>query len=80
VAYVECELGDHIKPQGWDNWGKPENEKTARYAEYRSTGPGANPAARVPWSRQLSDAEAASYTAANILGGRDRWQPDVVSR
>jgi pectinesterase len=73
VAYLECELGDHIKPQGWDNWGKPNNEKTARYVEYRSSGPGANPSARVPWSRQLNDEEARRYTITDILSGPDHW-------
>ncbi|NJM92638.1 MAG: ATP-binding cassette domain-containing protein [Rhodospirillaceae bacterium] len=43
---------------GWHNWGKVENEATARYAEYGSTGPGANPEARVKWSKQLTADEA----------------------
>lgn len=73
VAYIECELGDHIKPQGWDNWGKPDYEKTARYVEYRNSGPGANPTARAPWSRQLNDNEAEAYTIPNILGGTENW-------
>ena len=75
VAFIECELGDHIEPAGWHNWGKPDNEKTARYAEYASTGPGANPAARVPWSKQLTAAEAAAYTVQNVLAGPDGWNP-----
>jgi pectinesterase len=75
VAFIECELGDHIAPTGWNNWGKPDNEKTARYAEYKSTGPGANPSARVSWSKQLTDTEAASYTLENILSGSDAWNP-----
>ena len=62
-------------PEGWHNWGKTENEKTARYAEYRSTGPGANPEARVKWARQLTDEEAKAYTVANILGDGDGWSP-----
>lgn len=80
VAYLECELGAHIKPQGWDNWRNPQNEKTARYLEYRSTGEGAHVKERAPWSHQLSDEEAATYTVANILGGPDHWQPAVVAR
>ena len=72
VAYIECEMGDHITPAGWNNWGKAENEKTARYSEYKSTGPGANPSARAPWSKQLTDAEAAAYTVPTIFGG---WSP-----
>ena len=75
VAYIECEMGDHISPAGWDNWRKVENEKTARYSEYKSTGPGAQPEARVPWSKQLTDEEAKAYTVPNILGGADAWNP-----
>jgi pectinesterase len=75
VTYLNCEMGDHIKPEGWDNWRKAENEKTARYAEYHSTGAGANPAARVKWSRQLTDAEAGAFTVQNILRGPDGWNP-----
>ncbi len=75
VAYLECEMGDHILPAGWNNWRKEENEKTARYSEYKSTGPGARPEARAPWSRQLTDTEASTYTVANVLGGPDSWNP-----
>lgn len=80
VAFLECEMGAHIKPTGWNNWGKPANEKTARFAEYKSTGPGANPSARVAWSRQLSDEEARAYTVKTILAGADGWQPGDVLR
>jgi pectinesterase len=77
VAYIGCEMDAHIKPEGWNNWGKPENEKTARYFEYRNTGPGANPSARVPWSKQLTDEEVKQYTLPAILGGSDQWQPQA---
>jgi pectinesterase len=78
VAFVECELGARIKPEGWQHWndnpqkGKPE---TARYSEYKSTGPGAKREARVDWSHQLSEEEAKRYTIENILGGEDHWNP-----
>jgi pectinesterase len=75
VAYLRCAMGDHIKPEGWDNWRNPENEKTARYAEYKCTGPGADRSRRVAWSRELTDEEAANYTIAKILGGPDGWNP-----
>ena len=42
------------------------------FAEYRSTGPGANPSKRVPWSRQLTDREATAFTADTALRG---WTP-----
>jgi pectinesterase len=75
VAYIRCWMGDHIKPEGWNNWGKVSNEKTARYSEYESAGPGANPTMRVKWAHQLTAEEASAYTVAHILHGDDGWDP-----
>ncbi|HXT11162.1 MAG TPA: pectinesterase family protein [Candidatus Angelobacter sp.] len=75
VAYIRCEMGAHINPVGWNNWGKTSNELTARYSEFQSSGPGANPDARVKWSHQLTDEQAKAYTVENILGGEDHWDP-----
>lgn len=75
VTYVNCEMGDHIKPEGWNNWRNPTNELTARYAEYHSTGPGADPERRVKWAKQLSDEDAKDFTVEKILGGSDGWNP-----
>jgi pectinesterase len=75
TTFIDCELGANINPKGWDNWRNPENEKTARYAEYKSTGPGANPDARVAWSKQLTADEAAKYTPENIFAGPGAWSP-----
>ncbi|RYY18485.1 MAG: hypothetical protein EOO36_08040 [Cytophagaceae bacterium] len=74
VVYLRCRLGGHIAPAGWDNWKNPDNEKTAYYAEYQSTGPGANPTARVPWAHQLTAKEARDYTLKNIFGGKEAWR------
>ncbi len=72
VTYINCWMDQHIIPEGWNNWKNPANEATARYAEYHSSGPGANPEARVKWARQLSDEEVKQYTRKNILGD---WDP-----
>lgn len=69
VTYLHCFLGRHIVPEGWNNWGKPANEATARYSEYGNYGPGAQPAARLKWSRQLTGGEAAKYTREAVLRG-----------
>lgn len=73
VTYINCWMDKHIIPEGWNNWKNPANEATARYTEYNSSGPGANPAARVKWSKQLTEEEAKKYTLKNILG---EWNPD----
>lgn len=75
VAYIRCNMGKHIKPEGWSNWNQTENYKTTRYSEYKSDGPGANPAGRVTWSHQLTDDEAKQCTVKNILSGNDNWAP-----
>ena len=80
VTYLNCELGGHIKPEGWNNWRNPTNELTARYAEYNSSGPGANPDKRFKWTKQLTDDEAKNYTIEKILGGADNWNPTAQLR
>jgi len=76
TVLIDCRLGGHILPEGWHNWNKPEAEKTAFYAEYRSTGAGANDAARVKWAHRLKGKDAATtYSAAAVLAGDDGWNP-----
>ena len=73
VAYLNCYLGNQVLSTGWNNWKDPQREKTARYSEYKSIGPGANPKARVEWSKQLSSDQARNYTLKNIFGN---WNPE----
>ncbi|MCL2133535.1 MAG: pectinesterase family protein, partial [Bacteroidales bacterium] len=47
VVFMYCDVGAHILPEAWENWRNPENEKTARFSEYRNTGLGANTSDRV---------------------------------
>lgn len=75
VTFLNCELPAEIRPAGWHNWDQPKRESTARYAEFGNTGPGANTAERVKWSRQLSDSEASQITPETVLRGSDDWSP-----
>ena len=68
VAFIECEMDSHIRPEGWHNWNKPETERTAYYAEFACVGEGADTTQRVPWSHQLSEEEAGKYQPVEILG------------
>ena len=77
TVFINCYMDKHIKPEGWHNWKKPHAEKTAFYAEYNSTGPGANKDKRVKWSKQLNKKKASRYTAENILKGSDGWDPTI---
>lgn len=75
TVFINCEMGAHIRPEGWHNWSKPQAEQTTFYAEYGSTGAGAAPDQRVKWMHKLSKAQADEYTVANVLGGSDDWNP-----
>ena len=66
TVFIDCELGDHIRPEGWHNWDKPYAEKTTFYAEYGSKGPGAE-GTRVKWSHVLKAKDLKKYTPANVL-------------
>src|SRR5664280_69178 len=67
VVFIKCEMGKHIQPAGWSNWQGTARDKTAYYAEYGNTGPGADISQRVQWSHQLSKKEASKCTLRNIL-------------
>lgn len=67
TVFVECELGAHIRPEGWHNWNSPEKEKTVVYAEGANVGLGADTSKRVSWARILSDEETKRYTAEEVL-------------
>ena len=75
VIFLNTEMSEVVRPVGWHNWDKPGREKTSRYAEFKSAGPGGQKAARVSWSRQLSAAEASSITSEKVLRGVDGWNP-----
>lgn len=73
AVFVRCDMGMHIVPAGWHNWDKPEAEQTVFYAEYRSTGDGARPESRAPFSRQLKSLDG--YGMEAVLAGDDGWNP-----
>ncbi len=79
VIYINTSLPAELNPVGWNNWGQVANESTAYYAESGSTGPGASPSTRVPWSHQLTPAEAKQYLPQTFLAGPksgpDHWDP-----
>jgi len=75
TLFMNCQLPKGIKAIGWHNWGKVENEKTARYMEYNNSGEGANTVGRPAWIKLLTKKEAAEYTVENVLKGFDGWNP-----
>jgi pectinesterase len=65
-------LPNQIALEGWDNWGNPDNEKTAFFAEYECIGEGFKPKERASWTHQLKKSEVDRYTLKNILGSNSK--------
>ncbi len=72
VVFLNCDLPELIRSEGWNNWGKASNEQTAYYAEYKNKGKGADTKGRANWSHQLSETEYKSYILENVFRG---WLP-----
>ena len=77
VVYIHTELSADVTAQGWNAWGKTAGAPLAYYAEFENTGAGANPAARVGWSHQLTVPEAEQYKPKVFLAGADHWNPEA---
>lgn len=75
TVFLNCDLGKHIHPLGYQDWNKPHGH--FYYAEYHSTGEGANPEKRADYSHQLSDQEVEAYTMEKVLSGPDGWKPEL---
>ncbi len=82
TLFMRCRLPGAINPAGWENWRNPDNERTARYGEYRNTGPGADTTARVRWSRQWSDTEVRQFETARDTSFTlwSAWEKEVKTR
>jgi pectinesterase len=75
TAFLNTEMSEVVRPEGWNNWRQPAREKTSRYAEFNSSGPGGDMSKRVPWAKQLTKQEAKKITVKKVLAGADGWDP-----
>jgi pectin methylesterase-like acyl-CoA thioesterase len=74
VVFLHAQIDAPVIAEGWTEWlrfGVP-TLPTAYYAEFESTGPGANPKGREKYSHQLTEEEARKWSAGEFLGG---WTP-----
>lgn len=78
TVFINDQMTDAIKSAGWLAWNSSETApgQDSRYAEYNSEDLSGNPldvSGRVDWSHQLTAAQAAAYTVANIFASPDTW-------
>ena len=67
TVFIDCEMSDIVRPEGWHNWGKTTNEKTVFYGEYHTTGKGAPIGKRVSWAQ--SSIQKNDFTLDKVLNG-----------
>ena len=67
TVLLECAVGPHIRPEGWDDWGKANFAQTGLYAEYGCDGPGSETTRRAAFSRRLTQEEAAAITYEDFM-------------
>ncbi len=75
ALFVETEMSEVVRPEGWHNWERPDREATARFGEKGSTGPGGERKDRVPWASAGENGALFPVTPERVLGGTDNWSP-----
>jgi len=77
VIYLNTWMDAHIVPAGWREWhpGETDSLPTAFYAEFQSSGPGADPSKRETHASQLTPQQADKFEPENFLRGSDGWNP-----
>ncbi|MGG4217498.1 pectinesterase family protein [Paenibacillus jamilae] len=74
TIFVDCKMGDHIDPRGWDNWGNTANEKTVCYQEFGGSDEIASlRKQRVPWA-DCFDARTEAWSKEQVFEGVAFWK------
>lgn len=72
TIFIDCQMDEHVRPEGWKEWNAENHAATVRYGELRSAGPGSNPEKRVAWTRPVP----VGISQIGALGGSDHWNPN----
>jgi pectinesterase len=78
TVFINTKMSSSINPVGWAVWDSGTNTSFINYAEFNSLNPDGSPlnvSSRVSWSKQLTSAEAAVYSDANLFAG---WNPTAM--
>lgn len=58
AAFIDCNIGKHISPLGFNKWSNTNRDKTSRFYEYTEN---ADLSKREKWAKQLTKDEAQQY-------------------
>lgn len=74
VVFANTYFSRTVIPQGWTNWSHSGSTGNLHQAEYKCHGPGSASTNRAPWSKQLTDKEAAPFLSLDFIKGKE-WLP-----
>ncbi len=83
-VFIQCVLGDHIKPEGWSTWNN-DNHLSSVFAEYRNvetTGELVDVSQRVDWSYQLDSSRVANLYKLDFFFRQrigETWDPTKIT-
>ncbi|XVF49473.1 hypothetical protein PTKIN_Ptkin04bG0015500 [Pterospermum kingtungense] len=69
VVFAYTDMSNIVKLEGWSDHDVPERQKTSFYGEFKCTGEGAFPQNRVPYSKQLTEADAQHFLSLTYIDG-----------
>lgn len=73
TVFVDCQMGEHIHPRGWDNWNDSKNEQTVCYQEYGVKDVGTVRKHRVPWA-DCFERGAEMMDKEHVFAGTEFWE------
>ncbi|KAL9233749.1 hypothetical protein vseg_008705 [Gypsophila vaccaria] len=79
VVFAHTYMDQCVRHEGWHNWDKCENERSACFYEYRCFGSGSCPAKRAGWARELIDEEADQFLMHSFVDP-DQQRPWLAPR
>ncbi|KAK9682288.1 hypothetical protein RND81_10G063200 [Saponaria officinalis] len=79
VVFAYTYMDQCVRHEGWHNWGKCENERSACFYEYRCYGSGSCPTKRAGWARELVDEEADQFLVHSFVDP-DPQRPWLAAR
>ncbi|KAJ9140060.1 hypothetical protein P3X46_030747 [Hevea brasiliensis] len=69
VVFAYTSMAEVINPEGWSSNNHPEREAQVFFGEYKNTGPGAAPAGRVKYAKQLTEEEVKPFLSLGFIKG-----------
>ncbi|KAF6176536.1 hypothetical protein GIB67_007919 [Kingdonia uniflora] len=75
VVFAYTHMGIAVNPEGWNNKGYKDRDKTLFYGEYKNSGPGAATTNRIAYSKILTADQVKPYLDQSYIDGASSPPP-----